>query len=201
LPSTAWCKKRVIIRHYGKLASTYDTLYRDEQGLKIEHILRHVSIHDSDLALDAGCGTGFLFKYIHNHVCLIVGVDLSKGLLKVALSHIKQSGIKTISLIRADVDFLPFKEQVFDKVFALTLLQDSSKLDETLREILRTAKDESTIVVTGLKKVYSEASFKQSLTKASLESKILLTSEQVKDIIAVCWKHKNTSMMQEDYPD
>ena len=186
MPSTVWRKKRKIIRHYDKLASTYDSLYRDEQGLKIEHILGHISVRDSDLALDAGCGTGFLFKYIHKQVSHLVGVDLSKGLLKVALAHAKQYGMKTVSLIRADVDFLPFKERVFDKVFALTLLQDSSKLNVTLREILRTAKDESTLTITGLKKVFSETSLKQTLTKEGLKPNILPTQEQVKDIIAVC---------------
>jgi len=94
--------------------------------------------------------------------------------------------MKTVSLIRADVDFLPFKERVFDKVFALTLLQDSSKLNVTLREILRTAKDESTLTITGLKKVFSETSLKQTLTKEGLKPNILPTQEQVKDIIAVC---------------
>jgi len=186
LTSTVWRKKRGTVRHYDKLASTYDSLYRDEQALKIKHILRQVSLRDSDLVLDAGCGTGFLFKYIHDQVSHLVGVDLSKGLLKVALAHAKQSGMKTVSLIRADVDFLPFKERVFDKVFALTLLQDSSKLNVTLREILRTAKDESTLTITGLKKVFSETSLKQTLTKEGLKPNILPTQEQVKDIIAVC---------------
>ena len=186
MPSTVWRRKREIISHYDKLASTYDSLYRDEQGLKIEHILKHISVCDSDSVLDAGCGTGFLFKYVYKRVNHLVGVDLSKGLLKVALAHAKESGMKTVSLIRGDVDFLPFKEQIFDKVFALTLLQNSSKLHVTLQEILRTAKDESTLAITGLKKVFLETSFKQALTKEGLKPNILSTQEQVKDIIAVC---------------
>lgn len=189
MPSTIWHKKREIIRHYDKLASTYDSLYRDEQGLKIKYVLRHVNFNNSDLILDTGCGTGFLFKYIQGYVGQIVGVDISIGLLRVASAHIKQARMKTVFLIRADVDYLPFQEQVFNKVFALTLIQDFSDLNVTLKEIMRTAKDESIFVITGLKKIFSEASFKQVLTKAGLESNILLTSEQVKDIIAVCWRH------------
>jgi ubiquinone/menaquinone biosynthesis C-methylase UbiE len=190
LPSTVWQKKREIIRHYDELASMYDSLYRDEQDLKIEHVLKHVNFDYSDSVLDAGCGTGFLFEHVHRHVGHLVGVDLSSGLLRVALAHIKQAGMKTVSLARADVDHLPFKERVFDKVFALTLIQDFSGSSMTLRKMMRTAKEESVFVITGLKKVFSEASFKQFLHKAGLEPNILLTSEQVKDIIAVCQKHR-----------
>jgi ubiquinone/menaquinone biosynthesis C-methylase UbiE len=190
LPSTIWRKKHKIIRHYDKLASVYDSLYRDEQDLKIEHSVKHVNFNASDSVLDAGCGTGFLFDHICDYVGHLVGVDLSIGLLKVALAHIKKIGMKTVSLVRADVDYLPFRDGVFDKVFALTLLQDSSDLNVTLKEMIRATKDESTFVVSGLKKVFEEASFKHILLKAGLEPNILLTSEQVKDIIAVCWKHQ-----------
>ncbi len=186
---TAWSEKRGIIRHYDEMANAYDSLYREEQELKIKQILRHMAVHNSDLVLDAGCGTGFLFEHVHNQAGHLVGVDLSKGLLRVALAHVKQAGMKTVSLVRADVDHLPFKERAFDKVFALTVLQDSTDLSVTLKEITRTTKNDSTLAVTGLKKVFTEECFKQALTLEGLESNILSTPEQVKDYIAVCRRY------------
>jgi ubiquinone/menaquinone biosynthesis C-methylase UbiE len=186
---TAWTEKRKIIRHYDKLANIYDSLYREEQELKIKQILRHMAVHDSDLVLDAGCGTGFLFEHVHKQAGHLVEVDLSKGLLRIALAHVKQAGTRNVSLVRADVDYLPFKERVFDKVFALTVLQDSSDLNMTLKEITRTTKNESTLAVTGLEKVFTEERFKQALTEEGLEINILLTPEQVKDFIAICRRH------------
>jgi len=186
---TAWSEKRGIIRHYDKMVNIYDSLYREEQELKIKQILRHMAVHNSDLILDAGCGTGFLFEHVHKQVGHLVGVDLSKGLLKIALAHVKQAGTRNVSLVRADVDYLPFKERVFDKVFALTVLQDSSDLNMTLKEITRTTKNDSTLAVTGLKKVFTEERFKQALTEEGLEINILLTPEQVKDFIAICRRH------------
>jgi ubiquinone/menaquinone biosynthesis C-methylase UbiE len=188
LPTT-WFEKLGIIRHYDKMANIYDSLYREEQELKIKQILRHMAVHDSDLTLDEGCGTGFLFEHIYKQGAHLVGVDLSKGLLRIALAHVRQAGTRNVSLVRADVDHLPFKERVFDKVFALTLLQDSSDLDVTLKEIIRTTKVDSMLAVTGLKKVFTEERFKQALTKEGLEINILLTPEQVKDFIAVCRMH------------
>ena len=186
---TAWSEKRGIIRHYDKLANIYDSLYREEQELKIKQILRHMAVHDSDLILDAGCGTGFLFEHVHKQAGYIVGVDLSRGLLRIALSRVEQDAMKNVLLVQADVDYLPFKERVFDKVFALTVLQDSSDLNMTLKEITRTAKNDSTLAVTGLKKVFTAERFKQALTEEGLEINILLTPEQVKDFIAICRRH------------
>jgi len=184
--SKAWTKKRGIIRHYDETATVYNDLYREEQEQKINEILKHMTVHGSDHVLDAGCGSGFLFEYIHNQAGHIVGVDLSKGLLRIALAHVKQDGMKTISLVRADVDHLPFKEQVFDKAFALTILQDSSNLNMTLKEIARTTKNGSALAVTGLKKAFTRERLKQVLIKQGLEPFILDTLENVKDIIAIC---------------
>jgi ubiquinone/menaquinone biosynthesis C-methylase UbiE len=190
VPLTTWREKRKIIRHYDELASIYDSLYKGEQELKIEHILRHVAFQNSDLALDAGCGTGLLFEYIHRHSCCLVGVDLSTGLLRVALTRTKQSEVKNVSLVRADVDYLPFRERVFDKVFALTLFQDVSDPEAVLTEFLETAKDDSMFIVTGLKKTFSKKSLGQVLAESNLKFRLLETSEQVKDIIALCWKRQ-----------
>jgi hypothetical protein len=59
----------------------------------------------------------------------------------------------------------------------------------TLKEITRTTKNESTLAVTGLKKVFTEERFKQALTEEGLEINILLTPEKVKDFIAICRRY------------
>jgi ubiquinone/menaquinone biosynthesis C-methylase UbiE len=190
VPSIVWREKREIIRHYDGLASIYDSLYGDEQELKIEHILEHIAFHSSDLALDAGCGTGLLFEYVYSHNCCLIGVDLSMGLLRIASTRIKKAGVKTVSLVRADVDYLPFRERIFDKVFALTLFQDISDPKAVLTGFLEKAKDDSLFVVTGLKKTFSNEGLGQVLAETDLRFKLLETSEHVKDVIAVCWKHQ-----------
>lgn len=184
-----WRKKRGVIRHYDELAASYDHLYGDEQNLKIKTALDAIQISDSDLVLDVGCGTGFLFDQIGGSVNFFVGIDVSLGLLKVATSRSKHLQKKTFSLIRADADHMPFLEEVFDKVFALTLLQNMPDSTGTLREIIRIAKKDATIVVTGLKKSFSEEMFKSILSKAGLGFSIIKKSEQAQDIIAVCRKY------------
>jgi len=184
-----WEKKRGVIRHYNELADVYNALYRDEQVLKIESALSAVKIRKSDRVLDVGCGAGFLFDHIGGSVNLLVGIDISKGLLKTALNRSKSLRKRfSISLIRADADYMPFQKEVFDKVFALTLLQNVSDSNMTLREMMRVAKDNSTIIVTGLRKFFSEEEFENVLSRAGLKFSIINTSERIKDIVAICRK-------------
>jgi ubiquinone/menaquinone biosynthesis C-methylase UbiE len=178
------------MRHYDETATTYDVLYKGEQEQKIREILKHVAIKDTDTVLDAGCGSGFLFEHVQGQAGHVVGVDLSRGLLKIALSRTKQSGMKKVSFVQADVDNLPLREHVFDEAFALTVLQDSSDYGATLKELKRTTKKNAIVVITGLKKTFAEESLKQALTKEGLEHYILKTYEHQKDIIAICGKNK-----------
>jgi malonyl-CoA O-methyltransferase len=184
-----WKKKRHVIRHYDRLASVYDALYMDEQNLKIKSALDAVPVSDSDLVLDVGCGTGFLFDHIGDSAGLLVGIDASLGLLKVAADRSKRSQKSfSVCLIHADADYMPFSKEIFDKVFAFTLLQDMVDLNTTMQEIMRVAKSDSTIVITGLKKSFSEEEFRSILREAGLEFYTGKTVSQAKDVIAVCCK-------------
>lgn len=182
-------EKRDVMRYYDELAVAYDTLHGDEQDLKIELALDAVRSRDSDLVLDVGCGTGLLFDHIEESVGQIVGVDFSPGILKVAAERCRnlRKGYK-VSMIRADADSLPFPEEIFDKVFAFTLLQNMPDPVMTLQETMRVARTDSMIVITGLKKFFSEERIKSVLGAAGLEVSLTRTVNQAQDLIAVCRK-------------
>jgi ubiquinone/menaquinone biosynthesis C-methylase UbiE len=181
-----WEKKREVIRHYDELAPFYDSLYGDEQNLKFKLVQENVSIQGSDKILDVGCGSGFLFKHVAFDAAFIVGVDLSTGLLKVARAQIKNKKLVSVYLVRADTDYLPFRDMFFDKVFAFTLLQNIPDPDATLGEMIRVAKENAVFVVSGLKKAFSEQSFRRILAKVGFKFKTIKASEHSKDFIAVC---------------
>lgn len=187
-----WETKRALICHYNDLASAYDSLYRDEQCLKIKSALGAISFEDPDVVLDVGCGTGILFSRIGNTVKLLVGLDISSGLLKIAAERSKKLNKRSsVHLIRADADYLPFSKEIFRKVFAVTLLQNSPVPGATLREMMRVAETDSTIVVTALRKHFSEEEFRHVLRRAGLRFRIVNPSERAQDSIAVCRKAHN----------
>ena len=179
-----WNKKRNTIHHYNQLAPVYDTQYADEQTEKIEATLENVSLSKNDFVLDVGCGTGLLFPYIASRVQLLIGIDTSQKLIKKAKTHKKP--YPNTHIILADADHLPFANQTFHTIFAITLLQNIPKPSTTLQEIKRVSINQATIAVTGLKKEFTEDSLAKLLKDAKLKIQKLKTNNHSKDYIAVC---------------
>ncbi len=182
----AWRKKRKIMHRYDMSASTYNELYSSEQGKKIERILEMVKIENSDIILDDGCGTGFLFSCIQKSIA-VIGLEVSRKLLKIALEHVRKFEIPNVYLIRADADSTPFQKETFTKIFALTLLQNMSDPVLTLREMFQVAKKDAVIVVTAHKKFFHKEKFVNGMTALSLKCQIF-DDENLRDYIAVCRK-------------
>jgi len=200
LSQSRWDKKKAVLHHYDRLARIYDSLYGEEQNTKIKSILKILKIECKDLVLDVGCGTGLLIKHVASKVTHFVGIDLSGKAIKIASERSCRLGIKEkVSLIQADVDNLPFRDDVFDRIFALTLLQNVPEPNETIKEIVRVAKSGSQIAVTGLKKHFTEEKFRRIIGEIEGEHIPVKTSE-IHDVIIVINlnKAKNKYMQREE---
>jgi len=179
-----WKEKRETIRHYDREATIYDVQYLGEQKTKIKDSLNNIRLDSNELVLDLGCGTGFLFQHIAQKVGLLVGIDVSSDALRVAKKHIKN--MQNIVLVRADADNTPFPDQIFDKVFAVTVLQNMPEPTKTIAEMKRTAKPQAIFAVTGLKKKFTKESFVDLLKRSQLKVITLNTNQQLKGHVAVC---------------
>ncbi|MEM2273411.1 MAG: methyltransferase domain-containing protein [Candidatus Bathyarchaeia archaeon] len=184
----AWRIKRKVIRNYNRLAPIYNMLYAHEQNRKIKRVLDALNFRPLEAILDVGCGTGLLFKHIANLTGLLIGIDIAREPLKIAKELIKNSESDEIFLVLADADFLPFRSNIFDKIFAITLLQNMPDPTLTLNEIIRVAKENATIIVTGLKKAFSREFFSELLRKSDLRFTLLDDEEDIKCHIAICCK-------------
>lgn len=179
-----WNKKHEVMRRYDHSASVYDIQYGEEQEAKIKAALDELKLRKNSVVLDVGCGTGLLFPYIVKATDLLVGLDFSSKILKQAKKRSKE--YSTVALLRADADFLPFQNQTFNAVFAITLLQNMPNPLRVLHETKRIAKSRAVIVVTGLKKEFSKDAFTQLLKKAKLQISIMKTNGQLKGYVAIC---------------
>jgi ubiquinone/menaquinone biosynthesis C-methylase UbiE len=81
---------------------------------------------------------------------------------------------------------MPFPDHIFDRVFAITLLQNMPDPAKTIFEMKRVSKPEAVFVVTGLKKKFTAESFVDLLNRARLKISRLKTDERLKGHIAVC---------------
>ena len=184
-----WEEKRRTMDYYDHIAPFYDELYKDEQKAKIDITLHHMNLSKESVILDAGCGTGFLFKYINEKVKILVGIDSSSRILKEAQKLAKP--LPNAHLILADVDLMPFPKGAFDRVFALTLLQNMPNHLWTLSELERVAKDAAIFAVTVFKKCneyqhFGQTNFIALLNKAGFRAFAIEDNGRLKDFIAIC---------------
>jgi ubiquinone/menaquinone biosynthesis C-methylase UbiE len=180
-----WNEKRKTMRHYDQLAPLYDIQYAEEQNAKIKAALNNAKPRENDLVLDLGCGTGLLFEQVAKKR-LLVGLDVSSKILREAKKRAKN--FSNIAILRADAEHTPFLNQTFDYVFAITILQNMPNPLKTLREVKRVSKPQSTIILTGLKKKFSQENFMDLINKPGLHVSTMETNSQLKGYIAICIK-------------
>jgi len=89
-----------------------------------------------------------------------------------------------IHLIQGDSDHLPLRGGIFDKVFAVTLIQNTPEPEHTLNEIRRVARAGSEIAITALKKSFTLQGFKKLVASSGLTLKSLVQDEELKDWVA-----------------
>jgi ubiquinone/menaquinone biosynthesis C-methylase UbiE len=181
---SGWKKKRDVMRRYDTTAGLYDRRYAEEQKAKIVAAMKHVTMEERSLALDAGCGTGLFFSHMATKTGTLVGVDISKKSLLVARKRAKTHG--NVGLVLADADNMPFKEHAFNHVFAFTLVQNMPFPAETLKELRRIASGDAVFAVTGLKRVFARKAFEALLENAGLRVLAFEDGDNLKCYVAVC---------------
>jgi ubiquinone/menaquinone biosynthesis C-methylase UbiE len=182
---SGWHKKRRVLICYDTTASIYDRRYAEEQAAKVEAALENVRIEKEGLILDVGCGTGILFDRVADEADGIIGLDFSKKCLLQAKERIRNRHLRNVQLILADADNMPFHDEVFNTVFAMTILQNMPSPSETLAEIKRVSRNDAFFVVSGLKKIFTKKGFEQLLKNSQLNT-LMLEDEKLKCYVAVC---------------
>jgi ubiquinone/menaquinone biosynthesis C-methylase UbiE len=180
-----WEKKRDIMQRYDVGARMYDMRYAEEQTAKINAALKPLRTKMKGCILDVGCGTGLLFNHVANKAEMAIGLDISRKTLHEARK--RAESFSNTYLVLADADHLPFMTNVFDFVFAFTLIQNLPSPKKTLCEIKRGARDDAVIVVTGMKKAFTRRSLERLLKDNSL-SIHALADEGLKCYVATCKK-------------
>jgi len=98
-------------------------------------------VREGSLVLDLGCGWGRVLKPVLDRKARAVGMDISAKMLELAHTHLKKHGHAPV-LARGDGTSLPFKDNSFDAVYSLLVLQHLSKENgrEVFREVHRVLK-------------------------------------------------------------
>jgi len=134
------CKYKYIYQGLGPptilVLRQYEDLLR-----KLEKVMR---IKTEDVVLDVGCGSGDLILSLAVRAGFVIGLDISKNSLYVAKSFYKN--LAKVDFVLGDAEFLPFRGESFDKVFAFEVLEHLPSPFSSLREIWRLLKKEGMLI-------------------------------------------------------
>lgn len=183
----AWIQKQRIMRRYNQSAHVYDTQYSEEQAAKFKTVMQNLQLPYESRVLDVGCGTGLILNHLMERAEFTVCIDFSRGLLQETRKKARYN--PHVFMVLADADNLPFAENVFDVILAITLLQNMPNPRATLDEMKSVSKRTAQIVATGLKKRFAKEDFAEMLKGAGLTIDVLKPDEMNREYVCVC--HKN----------
>lgn len=92
--------------------------------------------------LDVGCGAGWASALANEHGATVYGIDIAEELLAFAKHRVPNGKFQV-----ADIQELPFKDNMFDVIFASNSLQYSEDRIATLQEFKRVCKANGQIIV------------------------------------------------------
>lgn len=116
--------------------------------ITFERTLRSANLEPNALVLDLGCGAGTYCRLLAKKGYKVVGLDYSLETLKKAAKKI--IGNRQIYLNNAEIYHLPFKDETFDAVVCIGVLQTLSGETEAIEEITKILKNGGILFLDGL---------------------------------------------------
>lgn len=104
--------------------------------------MRMLNPQRHDLILDVGCGGG-IFTYEIARICRCIGIDWT---IKKNLSYIMRK-LSSCSYMKADVQKIPFKDMIFDKILLSDVLQVVENDEILLKECHQVLKNDGLFVL------------------------------------------------------
>ncbi|WP_378185480.1 bifunctional demethylmenaquinone methyltransferase/2-methoxy-6-polyprenyl-1,4-benzoquinol methylase UbiE [Aquimarina sp. W85] len=150
---TSRSKKEQVTEMFDTISGNYDGLNRViSLGIDIKWRKRLVAIvskSNPKRILDVATGTGDLaINLVETGATEIIGLDISSGMLEVGKKKIATKKLdKTITMIQADSENLPYEDDYFDAITVAFGVRNFENLEKGLSEILRVLKPGGTFAV------------------------------------------------------
>lgn len=149
--------KREARRNYDGLSGVYDYISGPFEHRHTEKAIELMSPGEGDMVLEIGFGTGRGLNSVAGLVGAgteVVGLDLSKGMTRIARSRLERAGFQNICLCIADAAQIPYRMRVFDSALVSFTLElfDTPEIPMVLAEIRRVLKPDGRIGMVCLSK-------------------------------------------------
>jgi len=145
-------------------------------------------LEKKDVVLDLGCGNGQNSVKAARFAKKVTGVDFDGKLLEIAKESSKNLNIKNIFFQKANLEKkLPFKNEMFDKIIFLDVLEHLYKRDQILVEVYGLLKKNGLLLLAVPNSETSWKKFQRSAGVCSFsdpDHKIEFTKKSIYDLLA-----------------
>lgn len=122
-----------------------------ERRIQIMTKMGNVVPSSSFNVLEVGCGTGIYTFEMTKYFKTILGLDISRGMLKEAKEKIKNqnptSNNVNVTFIAGDAENIPFKDSSFDCVMSINMLEHLDNIHKAVEEMKRVVKRDGKIII------------------------------------------------------
>jgi ubiquinone/menaquinone biosynthesis C-methylase UbiE len=195
-------KKKGIKEKYNATSFFYDKRYGNIQFQKYNEII-HSEDLEKTLIFDAGCGTGLLSEYFQKMLdspdqidFKYVGVDISIQMIQIfkkKLEKIHKKLSNKYNLILADLENLPIRKNSFNFLISITSYQNLPDMKKGFGESLGVLKNNSSIIISILKKKLENEKF-LSFLEDKMEILKIIDDQRIEDIIIKGIKISNSPL-------
>jgi len=135
--------------YFQQVAENWDTLQQSFFSKEVrESAYNKAGIQAGTLAVDAGCGTGFITEGLLKRGVRVVAVDQSENMLNVLKN--KFSGTDGLDLRIGDSENLPLGNNEADYVFANMYLHHVESPPDAIKEMVRVLKKGGKLIITDM---------------------------------------------------
>lgn len=129
-----------------KLKEFYENKYKKgkwahplhpSESIKLSMTKKMLRISKEDEVLELGCGSGRYLTRLVRECKKIVGVDISKTVIKIASSDTSKEKTKTLEFVLTDIIKIPFRDESLDKVYCIDVLEHIPDDFNVMRETYR----------------------------------------------------------------
>ena len=108
--------KKVAVEQFSRRSNAYVACSALMDQADLDAVVGLLDLTGVERGLDVATGTGNLAMALSPHVKDVIGIDITPGMLKLAVQAARERGLDNINNLVGDVEHLPFRESEFDVV-------------------------------------------------------------------------------------